>query len=42
MAYFDPKKETRLYVDEGPKGIAATVAQKYIVEGYGHEANMIC
>ena len=28
MAY-DPKRHTRIYVDHGPKGVAATVAQRY-------------
>ena len=37
MGYFDPNKETRLYVDEGPAGVAATVAQKQHVEGIDHQ-----
>ena len=36
MAYYDPNRDTRLYVDEGPAGVAATVAQKYEVEGMDH------
>ena len=32
MAHYDPAKDTRLYVDEGPAGVAGTVAQKYNVE----------
>jgi hypothetical protein len=30
---YDPKRETRLYVDHGPEGVAATVAQGYKVPG---------
>ena len=26
MAHYDPNRETRLYVDEGPAGVAGTVA----------------
>ena len=29
MAPFDPERETRLYCDDGPTGVAATVAQCY-------------
>ena len=29
MAHYDPVKETRLYVDEGPEGVAATLAQAH-------------
>jgi len=36
MAHYDPSRETRLYVDEGPAGVAGTVAQKYEVEGLDH------
>ena len=36
MAYYDPSRPTRLYVDEGPAGVAATVAQKYNVDGVDH------
>ena len=28
MGYFDPQRATRLYVDEGLAGVAATVAQE--------------
>ena len=37
MANYDPKKPTRLYVDEGPEGVAATVAQSHKVEGLDQE-----
>ena len=36
MAHYDPKRDTRLYVDEGPDGVAGTVAQKYQLEGMDH------
>ena len=36
MAYLDPQKETRLYVDEGPAGVAATVAQIQEIQGVDH------
>jgi transposase InsO family protein len=36
MASFDPERKTRLYVDEGPTGVAATVAQQHRVEGMDH------
>ena len=36
MAHYDPSRDTRLYVDEGPAGVAATVAQKYELEGLDH------
>ena len=36
MAYYDPSRPTRLYVDEGPAGVAATVAQEYNVDGVDH------
>ena len=36
MAHYDPARDTRLYVDEGPAGVAATVAQKYKLEGMDH------
>ena len=29
MAHYDPKRETRLFVDDGPSKVGATVAQKY-------------
>ena len=32
MAHYDPANYTRLYVDEGPAGVAGTVTQKYNVE----------
>ena len=37
MANYDPKKPTRLYVDKGPEGVAATVAQNRKVEGLDQE-----
>ena len=37
MVNYNPKRKTRLYVDEGPEGVAATVAQCYKVEGMDHE-----
>ena len=36
MGYFDPQRATRLYVDEGPAKVAATVAQEYKVDGMDH------
>ena len=36
MAHYDPNRDTRLYVDEGPAGVAGTVAQKYKLEGMDH------
>jgi transposase InsO family protein len=36
MANYDPKRETKLFVDDGPSGVAATVAQKYEVKGLDH------
>ena len=33
LVNYDPARKTRLYVDHGPKGVAATVAQKYDVVG---------
>ena len=36
MAHYDLAKETRLYIDEGPAGVAGTVAQKHTVEGMDH------
>ena len=38
MANYDPSRATRLYVDDGPTGVAATVAQEYEVEGLDHPA----
>ena len=29
MVPYDPKRRTRIYVDHGPEGVAATVAQRY-------------
>ena len=36
MANYDPKRRTRLYCDDGPQGVAGTVAQEYEVEGVDH------
>ena len=36
---YDPGRKTRLYVDHGPKGVAATVTQKYEVVGLRQESN---
>ena len=36
LANYDPMKPTRIYVDDGPAGVAATVAQSYEVEGIDH------
>ena len=36
MAHYDPARETILYVDEGPAGVAGTVAQKYTIKGMDH------
>ena len=38
MACYDPKRETRIYMDEGPKGVAATVAQAYEMKEMDHIA----
>ena len=32
MAHYTPNREMRLYMDEGPAGVAKTVTQKYTVE----------
>ena len=34
--YYDPARQSRLYVDDGPAGIPATVAQLHDVEGLDH------
>ena len=31
--HYDTEREMRLYVDEGPAGVATTIKQKYIMEG---------
>ena len=36
MAYYDPDRDTSLYVDEGPAGVAATVKQNYTIKGIDH------
>ena len=36
LANYDPTRQTRVYVDDGPAGVAATVAQEYTVEGVDH------
>ena len=36
MANYDPGRKTRLYCDDGPHGVAATVAQEYKVDGVDH------
>ena len=33
MVHWDGKKDTRLYVDHGPAGLGATVAQNHAKEG---------
>ena len=33
MVPYNPKRRTRIYVDHGPEGVAATVAQRYEVIG---------
>ena len=37
LASFDPEKETRVYVDHGPTGLGATLAQKHSAPGLDHE-----
>ena len=36
MVHYDPARDTRLYVDEGPEGVAGTVTQKYTIDGVDH------
>ena len=36
MANYDPTRATRLYCDDGPKVVAATVAQGYKLDGVDH------
>ena len=36
MANYDPARNTRVYCDDGPLGLGATVAQEYRVEGVDH------
>ena len=36
MANYDPTRKTRVYCDEGPLGLGATVAQEYRLEGVDH------
>ena len=36
MANYDPHRRTRVYCDDGPKGLGATIAQEYRVEGVDH------
>ena len=36
MANYDPERKTRLYCDDGPQGVAATVAQEYKMDGVDH------
>ena len=38
MAHYDLGRDTRLYVGEVPEDVAATVTQKYTVEGIDHPA----
>ena len=37
LVNYNSKTKTRLYLDEGPEGLVATVAQHYKVEGMDHE-----
>ena len=37
LASFDPVKETRVYVDHGPTGLGATLAQLHEVDGLDHK-----
>ena len=39
LVNYDPGRKTRLYVDHGPKGVAATVTQRYEVVGLRQESN---
>ena len=36
MVHYDPEREMRLYVNEGPAGLATMVAQRYTMEGMDH------
>ena len=36
MANYDPARNTRVYCDDGPLGLGATVAQEYRVERVDH------
>ena len=33
LAFWDPERETMVWVDDGPDGLGATLTQKYQVEG---------
>ena len=37
LANYDPTKATRLYVDDGPTGVAVTIAQLHEVQGIDHQ-----
>ena len=37
LANYDPTKATRLYVDDGPAGVAVTIAQLHEVQGIDHQ-----
>ena len=37
LAIYDPTKSTRIYVDDGPAGLAATVAQLHLIVGSDNE-----
>ena len=36
LANYDPARPTKLYVDDGPAGVAATVAQPHELEAFDH------
>ena len=36
LANYNPTKATHLYVDDGPAGVAATIAQLHEVQGIDH------
>lgn len=40
MTSYDPARDTRMYVDHGPKGVGATVAQNY--GSGGGEGGRLC
>ena len=39
LVNYDLGRKNKLYVDHGPKGVAATVTQKYEVVGLRQESN---
>ena len=37
LANFDTKRKTRVYIDHGPSGVGATLAQLHTVDGLDHD-----